>query len=103
MKKRVYSDAEVYKIFRALNRRKLAMFLGCIDDEPMIWLSDRTKLTRTPVSIATAEMILEEVLIRELEGPAAAVEVLVGEVLDALQVRPQRRPRRPAPLLIGGV
>lgn len=101
MKRYPYSDVEVYRIFRALHERRLALFLGFIDKEPMIWLTDRTPLTREPVTIATAAMILDEVLTRELEG---RTEVLVGEILDALiiPICQQRAPRR-QPLLLGSL
>ena len=92
-----FSDAEIYRIFRALHERKLAICLGFRGNEPMIWMSDRTAFTREPVSIATAAMILDEILCRELEED---IEVLVGEVLDSLQIRPQPRSRRPMPLLL---
>ncbi len=57
------------------------MFLGYQNGEPMIWMDLKTPLARSPISIATAEIILEEILTRELEGE---VEILIGEVLDAL-------------------
>ena len=96
MKKCPYSGARVFEIFSSLQRRGLAMFLGYQNGEPMIWMDLRTPLARSPISIATAEIILEEILTRELEGE---VEVLVGEVLDALPVpriasRAVVRPRR---------
>ena len=99
MKKCPYSGARVYEIFSALQRRGLAMFLGFKDGMPMIWMDLRTPLARSPISIATAEVILEEILTRELEGE---IEVLIGEVLDYLPVpcRPRRPQRRI--LLIGG-
>lgn len=94
MKKCLYSGARVYEIFSALQRRGLAMFLGFQNGEPMIWMDLRTPLARSPISIATAEVILEEVLTRELEGE---VEILIGEVLDALPaVRVSRMPSRAA-------
>lgn len=102
MKKFPYSDLEVYKIYRALHDRGLAMFLGIRDNEPVIWMSDRTPFTREPLSIATAAMILDEVLSRELdEAFTGPIEVLIGEVLDSIQYR-ARPPRRRVALLIGG-
>ena len=83
MRKCLYSGARVYEIFSSLQRRGLAMFLGFQNGEPMIWMDLRTPLARSPISIATAEVILDEVLTRELEGE---IEVLIGEVLDALPV-----------------
>ena len=98
MKKCLYSGARVYEIFSSLQRRGLAMFLGFQNGEPMIWMDLRSPLARSPISIATAEVILDEVLTRELEG-CAEIEVLIGEVLDALpalRVPPRAavRPRR---------
>ena len=94
MKKCLYSGARVYEIFSALQRRGFAMFLGFQNGEPMIWMDLHTPLARSPISIATAEVILEEVLTRELEGE---VEILIGEVLDALPaVRVPRMPSRAA-------
>lgn len=81
MRKCLYSGARTYEIFSSLQRRGLAMFLGFQNGEPMIWMDLRTPLARSPISIATAEVILDEVLTRELEGE---VEVLIGEVLDML-------------------
>ena len=99
MKKCLYSGARVFEIFSSLQRRGLAMFLGYQNGEPMIWMDLRTPLARSPISIATAEVILDEVLTRELEGE---VEVLIGEVLEALPaVRIQHRPpARPRPRLL---
>ena len=99
MKKCPYSGARVYEIFSALQRRGLAMFLGFQNGTPMIWMDLRTPLARAPISIATAEVILEEILTRELEGD---VEVLIGEVLDALPVVRSPRPPQRRILLIGG-
>lgn len=98
MKKCLYSGARVYEIFSSLQRRGLAMFLGFQNGEPMIWMDLRSPLARSPISIATAEVILDEVLTRELEG-CADIEVLIGEVLDALPAlrvssRAAVRPRR---------
>lgn len=98
MKKCLYSGARVYEIFSSLQRRGLAMFLGFQNGEPMIWMDLHSPLARSPISIATAEVILEEVLTRELEG-VFEVEVLIGEVLDSLPAvrgrsRPTARPRR---------
>jgi hypothetical protein len=73
------------------------MFLGYQNGEPMIWMDPRTPLARSPISIATAEVILDEVLTRELEGE---VEVLIGEVLDTLPAVRCRRPARPRPRLL---
>ena len=90
MRKCLYSGARVFEIFSSLQRRGLAMFLGYQNGEPMIWMDLRTPLARSPISIATAEVILDEVLTRELEGE---VEVLIGEVLEALPtVRVQHCP-----------
>ena len=90
MRKCLYSGARVFEIFSSLQRRGLAMFLGYQNGEPMIWMDLRTPLARSPISIATAEVILDEVLTRELEGE---IEVLIGEVLEALPaVRVQHRP-----------
>ena len=99
MKKCLYSGARVFEIFSSLQRRGLAMFLGYQNGEPMIWMDLRTPFARSPISIATAEVILDEVLTRELEGE---VEVLIGEVLDMLPaVRTQNRPPvRPRPRLL---
>ena len=92
-----YSGAKMFEIFTALHRRGLAMFLGYQDGEPMIWLSERAVLTRAPVSIATADMILQDILDRELEG---RTEVLIGEVLDGLVS--QRKPQRARRVLLIG-
>lgn len=96
MKKYPYSGAKVFEIFSALQRRGLAMFLGYLNGEPMIWMDMRSPLSRSPISIATAAQLLDEILWRELEGIDG--EVLVGEVLDAIVVR--RQPRRRAVVLI---
>ena len=94
--KKLYSSARIFDIFSALQKRGLAMFLGYVDGEPRIWMDLRTPLARSPISIATAEVILDEILTRELEGE---IEVLIGEVLDmlpaTLEVRrvPVRPPR----------
>ena len=102
MKKFPYTDLEVYRIYKALHERGLAMFLGIRNDEPVIWMSDRTLFTREPLTIATAAMILDEVLSRELdEAFTGPIEVLIGEVLDSIQYR-ARPPRRRVALLIGG-
>ena len=96
MKKYPYSGARVFEIFSQLQRRGLAMFLGYLNGEPMIWMDMRSPLSRAPISIATAATLLDEILWRELDGIDG--EVLVGEVIDAIVIRqrPQRsqRPRR---------
>lgn len=93
MKKCLYSGARVYEIFSSLQRRGLAMFLGFQNGEPMIWMDLRSPLARAPISIATAEVVLDEVFTRELEGRVEA-EVLIGEVLDALPALRCSRPIR---------
>lgn len=94
MMKYPYSGARVFEIFSSLQRRGLAMFLGYQNGEPMIWMDLSTPLARSPISIATAEVILDEILTRELEGE---IEVLIGEVLDALPaLHPLRMPSRAA-------
>lgn len=96
MKKYPYSGARVFEIFSQLQRRGLAMFLGYLNGEPMIWMDMRSPLSRAPISIATAATLLDEILWRELDGIDG--EVLVGEVIDAIVIRqrPQssQRPRR---------
>ena len=82
-----YSGDQIWKIYSGLHKRGLAMFLGCLEGEPRIWMSDCTRMSKRPVTIATAEQLLEAVLIRELEGLPIIPEVLVGEVLDSIAVR----------------
>lgn len=99
MKKYPYSGARVFEIFSQLQRRGLAMFLGYLNGEPMIWMDMRSPLSRAPISIATAATLLDEILWRELDGIDG--EVLVGEVIDAIVIRqrPQRPRRRTVALL----
>lgn len=87
MKKYPYSGAKVFEIFSQLQRRGLAMFLGIQNGVPMIWMDLDTPLAAAPISIATAKVLLDEILIREFEG--IDNEILIGEVLDYIQ------PRRP--------
>lgn len=82
-----YSGEQIWRIYNQLYKRSLAMFLGCINGEPRIWLTVESRLSKRPVTIATAEQLLEAVLIRELEGLPIIPEVLVGEVLDSIAVR----------------
>lgn len=102
MKKYPYSGARVFEIFSQLQRRGLAMFLGYLNGEPMIWMDMRSPLSRAPISIATAATLLDEILWRELDGIDG--EVLVGEVIDAIVIRQrsqrsQRLRRRTVALL----
>lgn len=76
MKKYPYSAARIFEIFSQLHKRGLAMFLGYQNGQPMIWMDSSTPLARAPISIATANVLLNEILIRELEGE--------NEVLDDL-------------------
>lgn len=96
MKKYPYNGAQVFEIFSQLHRRGLAMFLGYQNGRPMIWMDSRTPLAHAPISIGTAKVLLDEILIREFEGMDN--EVLIGEVLDAVAVR--QRPRRRTVALI---
>lgn len=91
--RKLYSSARIFEIFTGLQRRGLAMFLGYLHGQPMIWMDMRSPLAGAPISIATAEVILDQVLTRELEGE---VEVLIGEVLDALALPVRRMPARAA-------
>ena len=88
MKKYPYSAARIFEIFSQLHKRGLAMFLGYQNGQPMIWMDSSTPLARAPISIATANVLLNEILIRELEGEN---EVLIGDVLDDLCA--PRKPR----------
>ena len=83
-----YTGEQIWRIYTQLYKRGLAMFLGCLNGEPRIWMSCESRLSKVPVTIATAEQLLEAVLIRELEGLPIIPEVLVGEVLDSIAVRP---------------
>jgi len=99
MKKYPYSGEKVFEIFSQLHKRGLAMFLGYLNGQPMIWMDSRTPLAHAPISIATAKVLLDEILIREFEGIDG--DVLIGEVLDAVVVR--QRPRRRTVALIAEV
>ena len=57
-------------------------------------------LARKPITIATAEMLLDEITTLELEG-RTDYEVMVGEVLDGAPVRRRSLPR--LALVSGGV
>lgn len=92
MKKSLYSGAKVYEIFSQLQRRGLAMFLGVKNGQPMIWMTERTPLCYAPISIATAKVVLDEIMIREFEGIDG--DVLIGEVIDSLHLCQRRQPRR---------
>lgn len=92
MKRYPYTDEQTFRIFKALNRRGLAMFLGMIRGEPMIWLDGARLPYRKPITIATAEMLLDEITTLELEG-RTDYEVMVGEVLDGAPVRRRSLPR----------
>lgn len=93
MKKYPYSGEKIFAIYSQLHKRGLAMFLGYQNGQPMIWMDSRDPLARAPISIATADVLLEEILTRELEG-CFNPEVLVGEVLDAIALPERRQPRR---------
>ena len=93
MKKYPYSGARIFAIYSQLHKRGLAMFLGYQNGQPMIWMDSRTPLSRAPISIATASVLLDEILTRELEG-GYDPEVLIGEVLDAIVPTRRSQPRR---------
>ena len=100
MKRYPYTDEQTFRIFKALNRRGVAMFIGMAHGEPMIWLDGTHMPYRKPITIATAEMLLDEITTRELEG-YTDYDVLIGKVLDG---KPD--PRRCFPriaLVAGGV
>lgn len=82
-----YTGEQIWRIYSQLHKRGLAMFLGCMQGEPRIWMTGETRLSKRPVTIATAEQLLEAVLVRELEGLPIVPEVLVGEVLDHITIR----------------
>lgn len=89
MKKCPYSGEKVFEVFSQLHQRGLAMFLGFRNGVPMIWMDSRTPLSKAPISIATAKVLLDEILVREFDGED---DMLIGEVLDELQLRrPVRR------------
>lgn len=85
MKKYPYSNERIMQIFVQLHKRKLAMFLGYLaSGEPAIWMSYESGLAKAPISIATADMLLDEITTRELDSAfrVASPEVLIGEILD---------------------
>lgn len=85
MKKFPYSNEKIMQIFVQLHKRKLAMFLGYLaSGEPAIWMSYESGLAKAPISIATADMLLDEITSRELENAfrVAPPEILIGEILD---------------------
>lgn len=96
-RKYIYSSAKIFEIYDQLHERGLAMFLGVLRGQPMIWMDGNTPLARAPISIATANVLLSEILRREAEG--ADEDILIGEVLDSFTAR-QQRPRRRAVALI---
>ena len=104
MKKYPYTDLEVYRIFKALQQRGLAVFLGFRNKEPMIWMSDKTPWTREPLTIATAAMILDEILARELDIAFNddEDEVVICEIFNRPVQWHARPPRRRVTLLLGG-
>ena len=96
MKKYPYSDERIMQIFVQLHKRKLAMFLGYRSDgSPAIWMSYESGLAKAPISIATANMLLDELISRELDSAfkVASPEVLIGEILDG-QTLQRKRPGR---------
>ena len=68
------------------------MFRGMIRGEPMIWRDGARLPYRKPITIATAEMLLDEITTLELEG-RTDYEVMVGEVLDGAPARRRSMPR----------
>lgn len=89
MKKYPYSNERIMQIFTQLHKRKLAMFLGYLrSGEPAIWMTYESGLAKAPISIATADMLLEEILTRELDEAfrIATPEVLIGEILESNKI-----------------
>lgn len=85
MKKFPYSNEKIMQIFVQLHKRGLAMFLGYLrTGEPAIWMTYESGLAKSPISIATADMLLDEIYSREFDNACrvASPEVLIGEILE---------------------
>lgn len=84
MKKYPYSNDQIMTIFTQLHKRGLAMFVGFRPNgEPAIWMTCESGLAKSPISIATADMLLDEILSQELDNAFGdtAPEVLIAEIL----------------------
>lgn len=97
MKKYPYSNEQIMTIFTQLHKRGLAMFVGFRPNgEPAIWMTCESGLAKSPISIATADMLLDELLSQELDNAFgdASPEVLIAEILNNADLRHSPHGRR---------